>query len=90
MAVDELLNAGDGEGHFWVNNPEVLIQADAHGLKARYNLLDAHPSLLHFELKKKIWPDVTILVPLGSEQATTDHCLYISTHTAFLEHMVYF
>lgn len=55
MAVDKFLNARDGEGYFWVNDTEILIQADAHGLKARYNLLNAHPSLLHSELKKKIW-----------------------------------
>lgn len=73
-----------------MNDPEVLVQADAHGLKARYNLLDAHPSLLYFELKRKIWPSVTIQVPLGSEQATADHCLYTSTHSAFLEYMAYF
>lgn len=90
MAVDEFLNAGDGEGYFWVNDPEVLIQADAHGLNARYNLLNAHPSLLHFELKKKIWTNITIHVPLGSDQATLDHCSCISTHLAFLEHMAYF
>lgn len=55
MAVDEFLNTRDGEGYFWVNDTEIVIQADAHGLKARYNLLNAHPSLLHSELKKKIW-----------------------------------
>lgn len=65
MAVDEFLNAGDGEGYFWVNDPEVLIQADAHGLKAGYNLLNAHPSLLHFELKKKIWAMCYNSCPFG-------------------------
>lgn len=55
LAVDELLNARDGEGHFWVYDAEILIQADAHGLKARNNLLNAHPSLLHSELEKKTW-----------------------------------
>lgn len=37
-----------------MNDPEILIQADAHGLKARYDLLNAHSSLFHSELKKKI------------------------------------
>lgn len=60
MAVDEFLNARDGEGYFWVNDTEIVIQADAHGLEARYNLLNAHPSLLHSELKKKIWTMVII------------------------------
>lgn len=54
MAVDKFLNARDGEGYFWVNDTEIVIQTDAHGLKARYNLLNAHPSLLHSELKKRI------------------------------------
>lgn len=87
MAVDEFLNAGDGEGHFWVNDPEILIQADAHGLKARYNLLNAHPSLLHFELKKKTWTNVTIHVPLGSDQAIVHNISRLSlprAHGLFL------
>ena len=32
VTVDELADAGDGEGDLWVQDGEVLVQLDPHGL----------------------------------------------------------
>lgn len=50
MAVDELPDAGDGEGDFRVHNAEVKVQMDAHSLEPRDDLLEVHPCLVHHQL----------------------------------------
>jgi hypothetical protein len=50
LAVDELPDALDVEGHLRMDNAEVLIQTAVHRLQPRDKLLDVNPSLLHLEL----------------------------------------
>lgn len=50
VAVDELPDAGDGECDLRVEDGEVLVQVDAHGLEPRDNPLEVHPSLVHHQL----------------------------------------
>lgn len=50
MAVDELPDAGDGEGDFRMHNAEVQVQVDAHCLEPWDDLLEVHPCLVHHQL----------------------------------------
>lgn len=50
VAVDELPDAGHGEGDFRMYNAEVLVQMDSHRLEPRDDLLEVHPCLVHHQL----------------------------------------
>lgn len=50
VAVDELPDAGDGEGDLRMHNTEVLVQMDAHCLEPRDDPLEFHPCLVHHQL----------------------------------------
>lgn len=50
VAVDELPDAGDVEGDFWMHNAEVLVQMDAHNLESWYDPLEVHTRLVHHQL----------------------------------------
>lgn len=50
VAVDELPNAGDGEGDVRVHDAEILVHMDVHSLESRDDPLEVHPSLTHHQL----------------------------------------
>lgn len=50
VAVDELPDAGDGEGDFRMHNAEVKVQVDVHRLEPGDNPLEVHPCLVHHQL----------------------------------------
>lgn len=50
VAVDELADAGDGEGDLWMHDAEVLVQAYSHSLEPGHNLLEVDSSLVHHQL----------------------------------------